>query len=122
MAQFNLVHPVLPARDVSKAINYYTEKLGLRLVFQNVEKEPQYAGVARDHVELHIQWHEEADFASDEKPALRFVIDNVDELFEEYQDKGVFHAKTALRDTPWGTRVVAFFDLSGNGLSFYRDL
>lgn len=122
MAQFKIVHPVLPARNVSEAVNYYTEKLGFHLTFQDSEKEPRYAAVVRDEVELHIQWHDEADFASVEKLALRFVIDDVDELFEEYRDKGVFHSRTALQNTPWGTREFAFFDLNGNGLFFYRDL
>jgi uncharacterized glyoxalase superfamily protein PhnB len=53
---------------------------------------------------------------------LRFLIDDVDALFEEYADKGVFHERTALRDTPWGTREFAFYDCDGNGLTFYRDL
>jgi hypothetical protein len=33
-----------------------------------------------------------------------------------------FHAMTALRDTPWGTREFAFYDLNGNALFFCRDL
>ena len=54
--------------------------------------------------------------------ALRFVIDDVDGLFEEYSDKGVFHSRTALADTAWGTREFAFYDMDGNGLFFYRNL
>ncbi len=102
IAQFKIVHPVLPARDLSQAVNYDTEKLGFRLLFQDKEDEAKYAGVARDEVELHIQWHAAADFAAVEKLVLRFVIDDVDERFEEYRDKGVFHAKTALQNTRGG--------------------
>jgi hypothetical protein len=29
---------------------------------------------------------------------------------------------TALRDTPWGTREFAFYDLNGNGLFLYCNL
>src|SRR4028119_971426 len=122
MAQFKIVHPVLPARNVSEAISYYTEKLGFRLAFRDNENDPKYAGVERDGVELHIQWHDEKDFGKVERLALRFVIDDVDALFEEYRDKGVFHSRTALQDTPWGTREFAFYDLNGNGLFFYCSL
>lgn len=122
MAQFKAVHPVLPARNVNESVRYYTENLGFRLVFQDSDQEPRYACVVRDGIELHIQWHDEADFTSVEKLALRFVIDDVDALFEEYADKSVFHSRTALRDTPWGTREFAFYDLNGNGLFFYRPL
>jgi catechol 2,3-dioxygenase-like lactoylglutathione lyase family enzyme len=122
VAQFQAVHPVLPARDVGEAIRYYVDRLGFRLRFQDDEGDPRYAGVQRDGVELHLQWHDEADFAMVERLALRFLIDDVDGLFEEYADRGVFHARTALRDTSWGTREFAFYDLNGNALFFYRDL
>jgi hypothetical protein len=38
------------------------------------------------------------------------------------QDKQVFQDHTALSDTPWRTREFAFYDLDGNGLTFYRNL
>lgn len=53
---------------------------------------------------------------------LRFVVEDVDALFEEWKDKGVFHENTSLRRTPWGTREFAFYDLDGNGLTFYLDV
>jgi catechol 2,3-dioxygenase-like lactoylglutathione lyase family enzyme len=123
VAQFQDVIPVLPVRDVSEAARYYTEKLGFRLLFQDVPDAPRYAGIGRDGVRLHLQWHDPTDFREAvDTPMLRFLIDDVDALFDEYADKGVFHERTALRDTPWGTREFAFYDLDGNGLTFYRPL
>ena len=52
---------------------------------------------------------------------LRFVVSDVDALFEELKDKGIFHEQTALRATPWGTREFALFDPDKNGLTFYVD-
>jgi catechol 2,3-dioxygenase-like lactoylglutathione lyase family enzyme len=122
-ARFREVLPVLPVRDVSEAVRYYTEKLGFRLLFEDVPEAPRYAGVGRGAARLHLQWHEPADFRDAVDTAmLRFLIDDVDALFTEFRDKGVFHEGTALRDTPWGTREFAFYDLDGNGLTFYRDL
>ena len=121
-AQFVEVNPVLPVRDVTAAIHYYTEKLGFRLLFQDDKQNPTFAGVGRDQVHLHLQWHDEADFVGVDQPALRFVVTDVDALFAEYQDKGVFHANSALQDTSWGTREFAFYDGDVNGLFFYRDL
>lgn len=121
-AHFQQVNPVLPCRDVQAAVAYYVDKLGFGLLFQDNPDEPRYAGVGRDGVHLHLQWHNAESFDKVERLALRFVIDDVDELFAEYQDKGVFHARTALQDTPWGTREFAFYDLNGNGLFFYRAL
>jgi uncharacterized glyoxalase superfamily protein PhnB len=122
-ATFKDVHPVLAVRDVEQAVRYYVERLGFRLAFRDRPAPCAYAGVRRDGVVLHLQWHDEADFKDVEAGTLmlRFCVDDPDALFAEYRDKGVFHAATQLRDTPWGTREFAFFDENGHGLTFYRD-
>lgn len=118
---FDDVNPVLPVQDVRRSAAYYVDKLGFTGLFQDSEDDPHYAGVKRDHVELHLQWHDAAEWSRVERPMLRFRVRDVDRLFEEYRDKGVFHAQTQLRDTPWGTREFAFFDPDMNGLTFYQD-
>ena len=107
---------------LNQALTYYVEKLGFTRLFQDAPDEPAYAGVRRGGVELHLQWHDEASFDVVEKLSLRFVIENVDALFAEYGPQAVFHDKTAVRDTSWGTREFAFYDPDGNGLTFYQDL
>lgn len=114
---FREVHPVLPCRDVASAIDFYVDKLGFALTFQDTS-DPRYAGVRRDDVELHLQWHDPKEWAQVERPMLRFLVADVDALHDELRSKGVFHQNTALRDTPWGTREFAFYDLNQNGLTF----
>ncbi len=121
-AQFLAVHPILPTKDVLTSIDFYVQKLGFELRFQDSAEKPGYAGVARGNVEIHLQWHDPSEWESVERPQIRFSIEGVDSLFEEYRDKGVFHANTDLRDTGWGTREFAFFDPSMNGLVFFTDL
>ncbi|MDP3739083.1 MAG: VOC family protein [Hyphomonadaceae bacterium] len=120
---FKAVHPVLGARDVTEAVAWYVERLGFRELFNDGGVLVRYAGIARDGVELHLQWHDVSSFAAKDgdSPMYRFMVDDPDALFEEYRDKGIFHDRTALRDTPWGTREFAFYDLNGHGLTFYRD-
>ena len=118
---FKGVNPVLPCKDVTTAIEFYVKKLGFALTFQ-VTSHPQYAGVRRDNVELHLQWHDPQEWERIERPMLRFVVEDVDALYDEYKDKEIFHDRTALRDTPWGTREFAFFDPFSNGLTFYKNL
>ena len=121
IARFSAVNPVVPVRDVPAAIRYYTERLGFGLRFQDDPHDPRYAGVERDGICLHLQWHDPADFREQvDTLMVRFVVDDVDALFEEYHDKQVFHAQTAVRDTMWGTREFAFYDADGNGLTFSR--
>jgi len=119
---FREVHPVLPSKDVSAAVEFYVDRLGFTLQFQDSPSEPRYAGVRRDAVEIHLQWHDPAEWSAVERPMLRFVVADVEALFDEYGDRDVFHGRTAIRDTAWGTREFAFYDRDGNGLTFYRDL
>lgn len=81
---FRAVNSVLSVRSVSQAIGYYIERLGFRLSFQDDPQDPQYAGVERNGICLHLQWHGPTDFREAvDTLMLRFVIDDVDALFEE---------------------------------------
>ncbi len=69
-------------------------------------------------MELHFQWQEKSEMST---TRLRFLVEDPDGLFTEYQPKQVFHDRTRLAGTPWGTREFALYDRDGNGLTFYRD-
>jgi hypothetical protein len=53
---------------------------------------------------------------------LRFLVEDPDALFHEYQQRGVECTPNRVRNTPWGTREFALYDLDRNALTFYRDL
>ena len=55
---FEYVAPVLPARDVSEALNFYVDCLGFEVFFQDRSDRPEYAGVRRGGVVLHLQFVE----------------------------------------------------------------
>ena len=116
------VSPVLPTRDVRRSIEFYVDRLGFTLNGQDSHSDPHYAVVGRDAVELHLQWHDPAEWSAVERPMVRFEVPAVEALFDEFKETGVFHEQTALRDTPWGTREFAFFDPDQNGMTFYRDI
>ncbi len=116
------VHPVLPVKDVTKALVFYIEKLGFELAFADDDKKPFYAGVKRDNIEIHLQWHDEKEWGVTDRPSLRFVTQHIEALHDEYKTRDVFHKNTSLIKTDWGTQEFAFYDLYMNGLTFYRDL
>jgi catechol 2,3-dioxygenase-like lactoylglutathione lyase family enzyme len=132
-AAFEKVCPILPVRDLRQALAYY-ERLGFKLAFGGPSSDPAdpggYAGVRRDGVEIHLQFQFEKDFKAGTagQCMLRFIVDDPDALYEEYAAKGLLDKKgfvdkkSQVRDTSWGTREFAFFDLNGNGLTFFRDL
>ena len=113
------MQPVLGVRDVAASADWYVHRLGFTLAF-HARGHPAYAVLTRDDVELHLQWSDPAETSADDRPMLRFLVEDVEALLAEFKPKGVFHEQTALRDTPWGTREFAFYDPDRNGLTFYR--
>jgi catechol 2,3-dioxygenase-like lactoylglutathione lyase family enzyme len=114
------VKPVLMSRDVEASIRFYA-LLGFVETFRDDPTSVRYAGVARDGIELHLQWHDAAewDFPND-RPTYRFVVADVDGLYEEFRGRGALADATGVRDTPWGTREFHVRDPDRNGLQFYR--
>lgn len=115
---FKEVHPILGTRDLEKALTFYIDRLGFKLAFRDSSIPTNYAGLRRDSVEIHFQFQYEHEMGT---TRLRLFVEDPDALFEEYKNKQVFHDRTRLVDTSWGTREFAFYDLDGNGLTFYRD-
>lgn len=120
-ARMETVYPVLMVRDVGASIRFFG-LLGFEIMFEDVPNAPKYAGVRRDGVELHLQWHhaEEWNYPND-RPTYRFAVDNVDRLFDEFRAIPNLD-RTDIRDTPWGTREFHVRDPDMNGLQFYRRL
>ena len=116
--------PVLPARDVSKALSFYVDRLGFEVFFQDRPDRPEYAGVRRGGVVLHLQFQFERDFRAGKagQAMLRILVDDPDALFAEYQSRDVPELGAAVVNTDWGTREFGIVDPNGNALIFLRDL
>lgn len=122
-AILNQIHPVLPVRDVSKSIDYYVQKLAFKLAFKDDGDEPKYAGLVRDNIEFHLQWHDAKEWSDGMTSSLlRIYVEDIDELFEEYRSNSVLHTNTDLRNTTWGTCEFGIYDLDMNGLIFYKNI
>ncbi len=131
---FLSVCPVLPVANMAAAIRFYTEKLGFTLLFRDPadldllspeSRHPSYAVVGRDQVQVHLQSHNPDDPGDRAEPLhIRFLIEDVDNLYTDYQTSGAIHLASfsgmPLADTPWGTREFALYDLDRNGLFFYQ--
>ena len=117
------IHPVLPVKNVTEEIQYYTEKLDFKLAFKDEGVDPKYGGIQKDNIEIHLQWHDSKEWeVAIDRPLLRIYVNDIEALYDIYKTKGVFHKNTILKTTAWGTREFGFYDLFGNGLIFYHDL
>ena len=116
------VQPVLMSRDVAASIQFYAQ-LGFVRTFGGPPENARYAAVSRDDVELHLQWHDASGWeGSGDRPTYRFVVADVDGLYQEFRDAGVLENIKPVAETAWGTREFHVRDPDGNGLQFYRVL
>ena len=120
------VHPVLMSSDPSRSILFFA-RLGFTVTFQDDPVSPRYVAIRRDGVELHLQWQDASQWAcTQDRPTYRFLVKDVDGLFETFRSAGVIALSgspwAAPGDTPWSTREFHVLDPDGNGLQFYRPL
>ena len=121
------VHPVLASNNVEMSLSFF-RRLGFREVFRDEPNDPKYAIVRCDEVELHIQWASSEQWsASIDRPVYRFLVTDVDALYEEFVGSGCINSELKSRspwaspaNTPWGTREFHIRDPGQNGLQFYR--
>lgn len=123
--------PVLPVRDTQKALQFYAEKLR----FREVHCEVGYAIAAKDNIEIHLwaatdeRWKER----DSNKPVVsgaetfiagtascRVHVDDIDSLYEIYQQAQVIHPNGNLSDKPYGLREFAVLDMDGNLITFFQ--
>ena len=117
------ITPVLPVKNVLNALEFYIKKLKFELVFIDEERNPKYAGIRRNNIALHLQWHDASEWEiSNNRQMLRIQVQGIEALYKEYQLMGVFHNHTSLEEKPWGTLEFAFYDPYKNGLIFYHSL
>ena len=123
------VQPVLMSSDVLASVEFYA-RLGFTVSFQDDTRDPRYACVRRDGVELHLQWQDRSQWAYPiDRPTYRFPVGEVDALYLEFRESGAIPRPVeggspwqSPGDTPWGTREFHLRDPDGNGLQFYRPL
>jgi len=118
------VHPVLMSSDPSRSLLFFT-RLGFTVTFQDRPVSPKYVAIARDGVTLHLQWQNGSQWeCAHDRPTYRFLVQDVDGLFETFQSAGAIARSSspwaAPGDTPWNTREFHVLDPDGNGLQFYR--
>ena len=109
-------------RDVQRAIRFY-KSIGFALRSQDVPNDPKYAVIARDGVELHLQWHDAQEWTyPSDRPTYRFLVRDVDGLFAQFVATLANPDIRAPFDAVWRTREFHLRDPDLNGLQFYHPL
>lgn len=112
MATLSRIAPEIPVPDVTKAIEYYRDKLGFDLAAELPGGD--YAIVERDGIAIHLFQRAEIGCG----PAgVHIFTQQLDELHAELHDRGAAICQSILQK-PWGNRDFRVQDCAGNILKF----
>jgi len=114
------VIPVLESSDIARDIAWYKEKTGFEVSFLH---EKMYAGLYRDDLEIHLQWHAGTkDDPMNGGAVIRIDVKNIKPLFEEFKQRGAVNENDFRASTPWGTNEFAIHDLNSNAIFISEDI
>ena len=114
------VIPVLESADIARDIAWYKEKTGFEISFLH---EKMYAGLYRDDLEIHLQWHAgTADDPLSGGAVTRIEVKDIKPIFEEFKQRGTVKEKDLRENTPWGTNEFAFHDLNSNAIFISEEI
>jgi len=99
-------------QDVSKAVRFYSEILGLKIL----DQDEYWASIALNGVRLGLHKANSSEFlkssAQRAGATVTFNVSNIDEAYSSFKDKGVKFLGEISRN-PWGSHV-SFADTDGN--------
>ena len=114
------VIPVLESPDIDRDVAWYKEKTGFEVSFLH---EKMYAGLYREDLEIHLQWHAGTkDDPMNGGAVIRIDVKNIKALFEEFKQRGTVKEKDLKENTPWKTNEFAFRDLNSNAIFISEDI
>ena len=116
MAKLVRIAPEIPVSDLGRAIEYYEQKLGFRVVTEMPAAD--YAILERDHVAIHLFRNESR---SHSPVGLHIFTHELDELYAELQERGARFSQEIVKQ-PWGNRDFRVRDDSGNEIKFTEPL
>lgn len=116
--RFLEITPVLPSLNIKKDIEWHQKYTGFECVFAD----DKYAGLKRENLFIHLQWHAD----TDDDPLLggsviKIFVENIKPIFEEMVERGTVPQSKLRMNTPWKTHEFGFWDLNKNAIFFVED-
>lgn len=108
--------PILPALNLTKALEFYVERMGFEMIIDLDD----YAGVQRGAVQIHFWLTDDPQFPSNS--SCRIEVTGIDDLYNEYEAAGITDSGTKPTNEPWGYRQFTLVDLFGNAIVFAEEI
>ena len=111
--------PVLPSQNIRRDVDWYCESLGFSYIFGD----DMYAGLKKDNLEIHLQWHAD----TDDDPLLggsviKFFVQDIMVVYDELIQRKTIKPEKLRENTPWGTHEIGIYDLNKNAIFFVQDI
>jgi catechol 2,3-dioxygenase-like lactoylglutathione lyase family enzyme len=101
--------PILPADDLSIARQFYVDKLGFQVTFEDSDGKSGIMGLVRGGIELTI----DSPMSGHGRAAcVSLRVDNADHYYAEWRNR--VEIVQSPRDEEWGARTFSVHDPSGN--------
>jgi catechol 2,3-dioxygenase-like lactoylglutathione lyase family enzyme len=113
------ITPVIPARDVAAAIEFYVARLGFTESWRRGDP-VDAAGIRRDDIDIHLFRCDDPKIA--EWTGFRVRCTSLSSLYDTCRAEGIVHPNGPLRETPWQTREFTALDLDRVALTFWEPL
>lgn len=111
--------PVLPSANLERDVKWYNDFTGFESYF--IDK--KYAGLSRDGLKLHLQWHENnADDPLYAGSIIRIFVHDIQSIFNEFVERGTVGIEKLMRNTPWSTHEFGFYDLNNNAIFLVQEI
>jgi catechol 2,3-dioxygenase-like lactoylglutathione lyase family enzyme len=114
-SQLRFSIPIVGVEDLERSSAFYQDVLGFS---QLKAVAGTYAVLIRDDVEIYLWSRTEP--LSPQQSGCRIRVDNIEDLYREYQSAGVIHPSGILKHKPWGTLEFAISDPEGNLMTFFE--
>ena len=116
--KFIRTNPHLPVKNLQQTLDYYRDNLGFyeEWTWTNDEGKVIDGGIRRD--DLRLLFAEDPEFVNvinsykKNRLPLMWFVDNVDEIFSEFQKRKIEFADT-LKTHAYGLKEFAFVDING---------
>jgi catechol 2,3-dioxygenase-like lactoylglutathione lyase family enzyme len=108
LTKFSFSAPILPSLNFRETIDFYTHRLGFRLVGQY----PDYLIFDRDSVSLHFWFCEDANIPK--VSGCYIYVQGIAEIYQDFEKQGVIHPNSSLQKTNYGLMEFAAVDSHGN--------
>lgn len=109
--------PVLSSSDIKRDLEWYQKMTGFTYAFGD----DGYAGLTRDNLEFHLQWHHNNEEDPVHPGVMKIFVDDLKPYVDEFIKRGTITEEKVRMNTPWGTHEFGFYDLNNNAIFIVQD-